>query len=156
MNFFTKMMKTEQDLVEYEKKEKALIDAQLILFRKEKELGILDEVIRESASVLQKTIDNAKELGDSECDFHAALSEKEVKLASLDAEIKGRELALSAIKDIKQAEIEMLKDSHKAAIADKDKFIELLTTQVEVLTAKLTEIKIDSVQLTANLKTDKE
>lgn len=48
---------------------------------------------------------------------------------------------------IKNTEIELLKSNHVEAIKDKNEIIELLKTQVEVLTAKLTEIKISDAHI---------
>lgn len=145
-----------ENLNDYRENQKLLIDAEMEIYARQEILRIDEENLARKNSIIDLEIESAKQIGESEHNFHLNQEEKNIKIASLDAEIKARELAMSAIKDVKQAEIELLKEMHKTAIKDKDSIIELLQTQVEVLTAKLTEIKVDSVQLTANLKTDKE
>lgn len=154
MNLFSFLK--DENLEKYREDQKALIDAELEIYSRNEQLKIDEENFARRNSILDLQQQCLEQTSEAEHKFHFSQEEKGIKLASLDAEIKARELAMSAIKDVKQVEIELLKEVHKKAIEDKDGIIDLLKTQVEVLTAKLTEIKIDSVQLTANLKTDKE
>lgn len=65
----------------------------------------------------------------------------------LDARIEYKKKLLAEIVDNKDTEIRLLREANILVMKTKDEMIELLKAQVEILTAKLTEIKISDAHI---------
>lgn len=105
--------------------------------------------------------EGAEQIADFEHEYHSHMEDKRTAMAKADAELEFKKKLLDTVKDTNQeifdAKMKSAKDAYEVVLKTKDEVIEILKQQVEILTAKLTEIKIDSVHLNANIKaqTDK-
>jgi len=122
------------------------------LYRKDQLLKVDEEVLEYKEELVKTAEKCANDTANLEHKFHSAQSEKNTELAKLDVAIDHKRVLLEELKDVRETEIKVLKDLHSVAINDKNRIIELLTTQIEILTAKLTEIKVTDLHLNADVK----
>lgn len=107
-----------------------LLEADKRLFEKEKELY---QANLELNSVEEKAKESSR-----------LKSQEDIEL---DARIEYKEKLLAGMADGKDLEIKLLKETNSSIIKVKDEVIEMLKAQVEILTAKLTEIKISDAHI---------
>lgn len=147
--------KTSYDSVEAKKKN-------LELYEREERAKISEEILNDKIGAFNKNKhsfkNTAEQQGDYEHEYHSGLEKKNTELARLDAQITGKKNLFEALKDQKNTEIELLKESNKNIVENYKEMVELLKTQTEVLTAKLTELKITDahIHVSAEVKDKKE
>lgn len=123
---------------------------------------LVEEISSEQASLKTELLDSrlqaTKDIVEFECTYHAGMEEKRIVLAKLDAEIAFKKTVLETTKDsskeLFETKLAATKESYESILKTKDEVIALFRDQIEILTAKLTEIKIDSVTLNAVMKTE--
>lgn len=86
--------------------------------------------------------------------FHQERQDRGIELTKLDVAIDAKKELMDALKDQKDTEIRLLKESNEAILNTKNDVIELLKVQVEVLIAKLTELKITDVIAHIDVKSE--
>lgn len=126
---------------------KLKVDKEIKFYQETNQFDQHKREFEQDKKVFEKEKEVNKQLAEGEHDFHYTKEKKNVELAKLDAMIEHKTELFDATKDLKQEEIVILKDVHKQLVEGKDNMIELLTDQVKILTAKLTEIKITDVSL---------
>ena len=132
------------------------INADLELFKRSQELRIKEELFDKRTEVIEHLQRlNLQMLDDStthEHDYHQDREKKNTEIAKLDTAVTFKKLLFDELKDQKDVEIKLLKESNSTIVTNYKEMIELLKTQVEVLTAKLTELKITDAHLHVDVK----
>ena len=123
------------------------IDNEMHLYKREKQLEIENEMVTEKNRILEFLKQGQKEMTNYEHEYHSYKEEKGVTLARLNADIECKKQTLASMDNIGEIKLKAAIDSKDAIIAGKDGVIKLLTDQVEILTAKLTEIKITDAHI---------
>jgi hypothetical protein len=121
----------------------------LTLFEREEKLKIKEKMFADKDVALDYT---KSWLDSTYKQYYYKVSEKETELAKLDERILTRRELFAQLKDSKDIELSLLKESNTTILKAKDEVIELLKTQVEILTAKLTELKISDIHVHAEVK----
>lgn len=130
---------------------KNIYDKEISLYKQEQRLNNQEELLSDKERVINGKIACAKDLAANEHEYHSEESKRRSALAKLDAEIEFKKELRDALRDDKDKEISLLKESNASIIKSKDDIIDLLKSQVEILTAKLTEIKITDAHLNVDV-----
>lgn len=141
-----------QKEVELEEKEASLVRIELSQYKAEKRLRIDEEMLADKEKAVQNKNICATAYLKDEAEFYKGRAERNSILAGLDEKINGKKDLLEIMESRDKKTIEMMKTLHTEAIKDKNSVIELLKAQVEILTAKLTEIKISDVHMHVDAK----
>jgi len=135
-------------------------EKELELFERGERLRIKESLFEERENMLatiKKTLKDMNiQIAENEHEYHEGMEQKNTELAKLTVAIDAKRSLLNELKDQKDEEISLLKSSNFAIISNYKEMIELLKTQVEVLTAKLTELKITDAHIHVDAKLNKE
>jgi len=154
------------DLREYEALEKSKIDQNLRFYEEKQKLDtdrhIFDLKKEATNSVNEAFFEDKKEALKKKEEILEEISNLKTEATELEAKNRLTIDTNNLLKDkydlkisSKEKEIELLKENRSSALKDKNDVIELLKTQVEVLTAKLTEIKISDAHIHVDTTTPK-
>ena len=160
MNFFKNMLR-KQDLDEFEQNlARRKMDVNLSLEESEGRLRIKEELFAEKEnglSTIKSVMANVcSSIKKDEHDYHQDKETRGIEIAKLDATILLKKELFEELADQKNVEIKLLKESNSTIVANYKEMIELLKVQVEVLTAKLTELKITDAHIHVDAKMSKE
>lgn len=117
-----------------------LVEDRISIYRREREMEVEHEL-------LVKKTEGLKQLGEYEHEFHYSKEVKKTEIAKLQVELENLNNLIEIKAEQLGKELDYEKRANEKILAEKNKTIELLTSQVEILTAKLTEIKISDVHL---------
>ena len=124
-----------------------ILDKDINNYKREKLLEVENEMVTEKNKVIEILKQGQKDLANSEHEYHSHKEEKGIFLAKLQADIEFKRQLLDSMVDTGEIKLKATIESKDAIIAAKDGVIKLLTDQVEILTAKLTEIKITDAHI---------
>jgi hypothetical protein len=182
MGLFTKAMKQAEKEMTLDEREKAIFEKEADLYQRK---TVLDANFGISEKVRYSATELVKKLGEIEHEYHSAVSDNAVRIAEKSEEAKNNHYKSMAEIDIKKVEkeaevnlltlktdsiktlnkelesvssvkLDAMKEKYDAILKMKDEMVELLKTQVEILTAKLTEIKISDAHIHVETTGNKE
>ena len=122
------MLKKHKEIID-----KETIDKELAFYRKEKLLEINTEIVEiinvKRKEIQELTIECAKQTGEYEHEFHAAMEEKRIELAKLDSEIDAKKQLQEKESACLNKEIDNLREM----IDDKNETIVMLLNKLPVI-----------------------